>query len=257
MIVGQDAWQTLTAELDAWAAANLKATFWWRDDDAIEPTLALDRMLELSAQFAVPLGLAVIPANSKAVLRDCLALQSTVNVLQHGYIHKNHAPQGARAAEFGPERSLALRLAEQAAGWARLSDFSRRVPIFVPPWNRYDQQLASGFTAQGISAVSAFGPAGQLPLPIVECNCHVDIISWRTTRGFAGVEKSVKKIVDHLQARRTGTQPLAEATGILSHHLVHDEGCWEFLTTLFEQTGRHSSARWLRPMAAVMRTGTT
>ncbi len=257
MTAADDAWQSLLGELDTWAAANLKATFWWRDDDAIEPTPALDKMLELSASFAVPLGLAVIPATSTTALSHRLQPQLTVDVLQHGYTHKNHARPGSRAAEFGVERPLDVRLAEQAEGWARLADFARRVPIFVPPWNRYDQQLAVGFTAQGISAVSAFGPASQLPLPIVECNCHVDIISWRTTRGFAGVEKSVKKIVDHLQARRTGAKPLGETTGILSHHLVHDAGCWEFLTALFSQIGSHSSVRWLRPMDAATRTGTT
>ena len=246
-----EVWHPLSAELDAWAEAKTQATFWWRDDDAIEPTPALDRMLALSARFAVPLGLAVIPAKATAALAERLATEATVDVLQHGFIHKNHAKADERAAEYGPQRPLELRLAEQATGWRMLEAFPRRIPVFVPPWNRYDPELAAGFARQNVKAVSAFGPAKQLPSAIVECNCHVDIISWRTTRGFAGSGKSVKKLVDHLQARRMGSTQSGAATGLLSHHLVHDDGCWVFLADLFSRLEHHSAVRWVRPMEAV------
>ena len=38
-------WQKFAAELDRWAPGE--ATFWWRDDDAIAPTTALERLLAL------------------------------------------------------------------------------------------------------------------------------------------------------------------------------------------------------------------
>ena len=50
----------LTDEFDRWADQGLTATLWWRDDDAIAPTPALDRLLD--AAGPVPLTLAVIPA---------------------------------------------------------------------------------------------------------------------------------------------------------------------------------------------------
>jgi hypothetical protein len=245
------AWQALDRELDAWATTKQCAKLWWRDDDAIEPTLALDRMLALSARYDVPLGLAVIPGSATQALAHLLDPETAVDVLQHGLVHQNHAHAGERAAEFGAHRPLAVRLAAQAEGWARLDGFKRRVPIFVPPWNRYDPGLAPGFGLQKIVAVSTFGPSRRLPSPIVECNCHVDIISWRTTRGFAGVEKSLTGLATCLHAFRTGAAPGGEATGLLTHHLDHDAACWSFLDELFARLQNHPGARWVRPMDAV------
>ena len=53
-------WSDLIDELDAWNAAGLTATFWWRDDDAVEPNEKLDRLLEVTA--TVPIALSVWPA---------------------------------------------------------------------------------------------------------------------------------------------------------------------------------------------------
>ncbi len=251
MIGDVDEWRRLDVELEAWAKAGHDVTLWWRDDDAIEPTPALDRMLALSRRFNVPLALAVIPAQATSGLANRLLDEPAVDVLQHGFTHQNHAEPGERAAEFGPQRPLDARLSEQADGWRMLDGFVRRVPIFVPPWNRYDRELASGFSSQGLKAISAFGDANRLPSPIVECNCHVDIISWRTTRGFAGVAKTTAKLVDHLQVRRSRTEGAHVATGLLSHHLVHDEGCWSYLVELFSRLQQHSCVQWVRPMNAV------
>lgn len=244
-------WQPLTAELQAWTAAGLEATFWWRDDDAFAPTPALDRMLELSQRFDVPLGLAVIPAKTTSALADRLRPELTVDVLQHGFSHKNNAGPDERPAEFGRQRTLDVRLTEQARGWQLLDGFPRRVPIFVPPWNRYDRELAKGFSSQGLKAISSCGDGNRLPFPIVECNCHIDIISWRTTRGFAGVARTISKLADHLHARRSSTDSVDVVTGLLTHHLVHDEACWSFLTDLFSHLQQHACVRWVRPMDAV------
>lgn len=255
MIGNIDEWRPLDVELDARAATGRPATFWWRDDDAVEPTPALDRMLALSQRFAVPLGLAVIPAKATSALAERLHSAPTVDVLQHGFTHQNHANPGERAAEFGPQRPIDVCLAEQSDGWRILDGFSRRVPIFVPPWNRYDRALAAGFSSQGMKVISAFGNANRLPSPIVECNCDVDIISWRTTRGFAGVAKTVTKLADHLQASRMNSNADGSpvVTGLLSHHLVHDEDCWSFLIELFSRLQDRSTVHWVRPMDAARR----
>jgi hypothetical protein len=245
-----DSWQPLTTELDRWTDAGRTATFWWRDDDAIAPTAALERMLRLVNRYRIPLGLAVIPAGATVDLVRRLANEPLVDVLQHGYAHKNHADQGERAAEFGPQRPLGIRLTELAHGWRLLENFARRTPMFVPPWNRYDTELAPGLAQQQVKVISAFGPAKQLPSPAVECNCHVDIISWRTTRGFAGVGKTVNKLAGHLQARREGALPGHETTGLLSHHLDHDDGCWSFLGELFARLDGHPSVSWVHPIEA-------
>jgi len=61
-------WQALDAELDAWSAAGRTAELWWRDDDAIVPTPALDRLLDIRRRSGVPIALAVIPARAQATL---------------------------------------------------------------------------------------------------------------------------------------------------------------------------------------------
>lgn len=247
MTTGTNSWQPLLAELERWSEAGSVATLWWRDDDAIAPTAALERMLGLVARHGVPLGLAVIPANATAALADRLRCEGLVDVLQHGYNHRNHAGAGERAAEFGGQRPLPVRLAEARHGWELLAPFARRTPIFVPPWNRYDADLAPGLAGFGIRGISAFADAKQLPPPMQECNCHIDIISWRTTRGFAGTDKTVAKLTEHLAARRIGaTRPAA--SGLLSHHLAHDDGCWAFLAELFAVLDGHRAVQWLRPV---------
>jgi hypothetical protein len=237
----------LLDELDRWAGMGQRATLWWRDDDCIEPTPALDQMIGLSATYNVPLGLAVIPARAKPVLADRLQTAPTVFVLQHGYAHINHAAKGERAAEFGAQRPLEVRAAELADGWHRLAYLPRRVPVFVPPWNRYDPDIAVAAAATGLQVISAFGPRRTLGAGIIEANCHCDIISWKTTRGFTGVTKSVGMIVEHLAARRSGTAGTDEVTGVLSHHLDHDAGCWAFLDALFRLTHDHPGAHWISP----------
>jgi hypothetical protein len=250
MSESDEAWRPLHVELDAWTAAGLVATLWWRDDDAIAPTAALDRMLALVNRYRVPLGLAVIPASAKPALATRLSQETLVEVLQHGLMHKNHANPGERAAEFGAQRALDVRLADVSEGARLVAGFPRRTPIFVPPWNRYDVDLSIGLWQQRFVAVSAFGPAKQLFSTLVECNCHVDIISWRTTRGFAGVDKTVRKLTDQLRARRGSAVALRETTGVLSHHLVHDEGCWQFLDALFARLDGHPAVRWIGPLEA-------
>ena len=48
-------------ELRIWREQGLVLPIWWRDDDATEPTPALDRLLGLAASLGAPLHLAVVP----------------------------------------------------------------------------------------------------------------------------------------------------------------------------------------------------
>ena len=61
-------WDSLQAELDLWRARNRQATIWWRDDDAVRPGPALDRLLDLASRHDAPLALAVIPAAAETAL---------------------------------------------------------------------------------------------------------------------------------------------------------------------------------------------
>jgi len=91
----------LHAEFDRWAAMNMAAPIWWRDDDAVADSLALDRLLDLSAKFAVPLTLAVIPKPVEQSLANRIQGNELITVAQHGWSHANHGAAGEKTIELG------------------------------------------------------------------------------------------------------------------------------------------------------------
>jgi hypothetical protein len=117
----------LTAALDRLTDTGRTTLFWWRDDDAVAASPALDRLLNLARSHAAPLALAVIPARLEPSLAQRLtALEhdqwpaGRLALLQHGYSHTNNAPDGEKKCELGPHRPLPLTQGDLATGWAQL-----------------------------------------------------------------------------------------------------------------------------------------
>ena len=248
-VTPEDAWNGLERELDAWRRDGRTATLWWRDDDAVSPTPALERLLDLAATHAVSVSVAVIPALAEAALGERLASRPEHRVLQHGYAHANHAGCGERAVELGGERDRAALLADLSAGYERLNALfaAQLLPVMVPPWNRYCRTLLEPLRGLGYRAVSAFAPRARREAlaGLGQTNCHVDLIDWRRGRGFRGEARVLDDLRAHLRARREGRVDPAEPTGVLSHHLDHDAGCWRFLDDLLGLSRSHPAARWL------------
>ena len=48
-------WTPVRDELAKWRREDLTLPIWWRDDDAVKPTDQLERMIDLSEQFGVPI----------------------------------------------------------------------------------------------------------------------------------------------------------------------------------------------------------
>ena len=136
----------LRAELARWINANRTVRFWLRDDDAVDPTGALEQLLELGKQHAIPMTLAVIPARTGAALAERLQGEEGIIVAVHGWSHENHAPANEKKQELGPHRPLGAVTLELQQGFAFLrSRFPQRfVPVLVPPWNRLDPLLLPG-----------------------------------------------------------------------------------------------------------------
>ena len=243
------AWDWLRRELDRWAEGGRSASFWWRDDDATEPSAELERLLRLGESRASALALAVIPALASAELAPYLRSYSRVSVMQHGYAHQSHARAGDRKLEIGGNRESAQILADLRKGFAIMQDgFGKRfTPVLVPPWNRIDErvlgQLAGiGFT--GISTMRVRRKASPAP-GLLQVNTHLDPVNWRRREGFIGLYPSVAILVQHLVARRTGYRDFAEPTGILSHHKVQNEAVWHFLDDLVGFLRDHPAVTWL------------
>jgi hypothetical protein len=245
-------WSDVHAELDLWARSGRTVTAWWRDDDAVDASPALDRLLVMSEAHAIPVALAVIPRDVGEPFRAWLAGRPHAWVLQHGWSHQNHAPATERQQEFGPHRPMADRLGELASGWRRIAGFRKVLPVLVAPWNRLDPELVPLLPSAGLRAVSTLGPRpAARPAAGVCCNnVHVDIIAWDRGGGFVGVSAALDQLVEHLYQRRTGAADPDEATGVMTHHAYHDDGCWSFMDELFRQTRGHGAIEWIDPQRA-------
>lgn len=242
-----DSWTELRAELDRWAASGRHATFWWRDDDAVAPSPALDRLLGLAARHGRWVGLAVIPAGAGPALAERLAGTSAV-VIQHGWAHRSHAPAGEKTAELGDHRPAEAVLAELAAGRERLQALfgDRFRPVLAPPWNRIGSRLRARLDETGLAVLSGFGARDAAPGP-AQLNTHADPIDWRGGRGFAGIDRALAPVLRHLSDRRLGAADPEEPTGLLTHHLAHDDEGWIFLDGLLSLLARHPAVAWPAP----------
>lgn len=227
-------WQSLAEALERWRAAGRQPVLWLRDDDAIEPTGPLDRLLDVTARFEVPLVLAVIPSGAGAALGERVAQTRNVTAVVHGWAHQNHAPAGQKKQELGPHRPAEAVLGELGRGLERITRLfpGRSVPLLVPPWNRIDPALVPELPGIGYRGLSTFGRPKPAPLRVV--NTTVDIMDWHGTRGCRDYALIIAEIVEQLDAALA--DPKQPPVGLLTHHLVHDEAAWALLERLFEIT---------------------
>jgi hypothetical protein len=197
-------------------------------------------------------ALAVIPRDTGEPLRRDLERRPQAWVLQHGWSHDNHAPDGDRKEEFGVHRPLPVMLDELARGWAKIAPFKRALPVMVAPWNRMDAHLLPHLPEAGLKGVSTLGPrTAAEPAPGVRrVNVHVDIMDWQGTRGFMGVSRTLDQVLAHLRLRRSGGADPDEPTGLMTHHSYHDEDSWRFIGDFLDRTLNHSAVRWLSPAQA-------
>jgi hypothetical protein len=243
------AFASLLQELDRWQLAGRIADLWLRDDDAVEPTLALSQLLARSAAADVPIVVAAIPMLATEDLAKRLAAESMAVVWQHGISHANNAGPGQKKQELLDASPEVLR--GLADGWQRLQHvfLAQTQAVLVPPWNRIAPDLVFCLPGTGLDGLSTYRPRQQpFAAPGVwQVNTHVDVVDWRNGRKFIGTPRACKEIVAHLSARRIGAADPDEPTGILTHHLTMDESAWVFLSDLFGLTNSHPAARWCVP----------
>lgn len=208
---------------------------WLRDDDAVMPTPALDKLLALTATFSVPVTLAIIPGLTEGALAK--ALPPHASPVIHGWKHINHAPPPEKKQELGSHRSLDAVTGDLTSAFARMTELygERLVPILVPPWNRVRPDILPHLRGLGFQALSAFGPVPfGAPLPVH--NTHIDLIDWRANRTC----RPEASLIGDLLAHAEQTDPI----GILTHHLVHDAAAWAFLEKLFAITCATPKVTW-------------
>ncbi|MCA3564373.1 MAG: polysaccharide deacetylase [Methylocystis sp.] len=241
-----DVWQAVTDELTHWRAAGRQARLWLRDDDAVAPTPALDRLLALCRDRDAPVLLAVIPLVAEAALAERLAGEPLVHPAAHGIRHENHAPAGRKAEETPPERGEGPILEALQEARARMTVLFglEAAGRYVPPWNRLPPGMARWLPAAGFRWISAFGPENPLAGPrLRQVNAHVDLIDWRQGRCGRTEAWTAAALAAALQeARSEDFRPV----GILSHHLAHDAQAWRTLEALMAFSGT-AGAAWTAP----------
>jgi hypothetical protein len=306
-------WSALDDALSRAADAGYVPSFWWRDDDAVRHTPALDRLLTLARQYEAPVALAAIPARAEPSLAERLREEPLATVLVHGLAHANHAPAGEKKAEFGAHRPLGEVVAEAGHALAtarRVSAFSNQddaidasvgaaslparggrvapagatgvgrkpdasaaapwfrptragsdepvsalpsrggmalVPVFVPPWNRAAPELVSALPALGYRGVSMFKDRrAALATPgLVQVNTHIDPIDWQAGGGLADAAMLGAMLARAITDRTEGRADRAEAIGLLTHHLVHDDAVWAFCEECVAHLSHRRGMRFL------------
>jgi hypothetical protein len=233
----------LTAHLDWFAERGRKVRFWWRDDDAVEPSAALDRLLGFANAHDVDVALAVIPKHATEALAERLKNEPHAIVLQHGWQHKNFQRKdlGEKAAELGNRRDPEELMGQLAGGKAKLEQLfgDAFVPAVVPPWNRIAPEIARRLPDIGLTGLSTFLPARFPGLRMVQT--HVDIIKWKKDKRFIGWASAANRFDLQLSRRRTNPD---EPLGLLTHHLDHGEGCDEFIEEFLSIAAHHEGASW-------------
>ena len=216
-------WERFEAEI----ARRGGATFWWRDDDAAQPTERLERLLALR----VPLALAVIPDLASPKIFELL--HDKIVVLQHGTDHVNRAGPGEKKTEFPASEPDERALERLAAAARRLREMAgaRALPVLVPPWNRIRETLVASLPGVGFTGLSRDGKAKPVQ-GLKQVNTHIDIIAWHAGRGFIGEEEALAAALELME--------LTSPVGWLTHHEVHDEAAWRFL----ERLARVEGVRW-------------
>ena len=238
-------WQCLADEIQQWSSP---VQFWWRDDDAVANSGALQRLLMLASQYRIPVHLAVIPHSLQASLSVINKEQHSANcyVLQHGYDHQSYAFEGQRKIELGGSQDVPQLLQKLAQGLALLKfQFGEQfLNILVPPWNRIADDVASELPEIGYTQLSVLGAKKQDETAF-NLNVHIDIIDWKQ-RCFAGEEVILAKIISHLRDKRlTSLSGVIKPCGLMTHHLDHDLNCWLFISKFFQFCRQHENIEWV------------
>ncbi|QUJ76675.1 polysaccharide deacetylase family protein [Sulfitobacter albidus] len=223
-------WSPLRATLREMRRQGCALPIWWRDDDAVAATPALERLTRLSVRLRVPVHLAVIPGALEGSLAPFIADTPALVPVVHGWRHVNHAPEGAKKAEFGHPRAAAPEELEAGLATLRAAFGTRTMPMFVPPWNRLTPSLMPDIATAGYAAVSTYGPRETSPPApgITQINTHIDPIDWRGTRGLVDQTTLVARLTATVRARLTKQADATEPLGLLTHHLVHTPEVWDF-----------------------------
>jgi peptidoglycan/xylan/chitin deacetylase (PgdA/CDA1 family) len=212
-------------------------SFFFRDDDAGWEDARLFELLDLFADYNVPIDLAVIPKSisrqTAAHLRKRLEESpESISAHQHGYAHVNHEQTG-RKCEFGDNRSREDQHADIAAGKALLNDLlGPTESIFTPPWNRCTASTATCLQREGFTLLSRDITAREFNTPGL-CELPVSI-------DWFGHRKNVRLTPNELGGSLSEAVSSQAPVGVMLHHALVDDEERQRIGDLLELLSSHS-----------------
>ena len=227
-------------------AAPAPVELFFRDDDAGWRDDRLHVLLDLFAERALPLDVAVIPRELGGPLARELrrrAASDSLGLHQHGFAHVNHEREGRRF-EFGPSRPRAAQRRDIEAGRRLLEEHLGGFvqPIFTPPWNRCTADTGACLAELGFAVLSREARAEPLAVPgLRELPVRVD---WFARRH--GTRLTPAELVALLVEAIAAGGPV----GVMFHHPVMDAEEMERAAELLTLLAAHERAV-ARPMMAL------
>lgn len=221
--------------------APVPRIFFCRDDDVGWEDERLFALLEVFAEYNVPVDLAIIPAAltptlAQRLLARLAAAPGSLAVHQHGLAHQNHAHTG-RKCEFGENRTIFDQRRDIAAGQQQLRSLLGTLvePIFTPPWNRCTATTGACLVDLGFQVLSRDASATPLEIDgLREMPVRVD---WFASH--KGVRLSRPALGRRLAAALNTPGPI----GIMFHHAFMDANEQKAARALLHLLATHEQAR--------------
>jgi predicted glycosyltransferase len=230
------------------------ASLFFRNDDCGWSDDRLLLLLDIFADFGIPVDLAAIPAAlssafAQKLSRRMAAYPERLRIHQHGFAHLNHESEGKKC-EFGSARDYTSQRSDIENGQRRLAELLGTAPdpIFTPPWNRCTAVTARCLAELGFHVLSRDSHAAPLEGSGV---CELPIaVDWFAHR------KQVR--LDRMEWGRSLAAELENETavGIMLHHAVMNADEMQALAQLLSVLARHPNAN-CRTMQALAVAQTT
>ena len=212
----------------------------FRADDIGRIDSNFTRLLQLFADFDMPLCLAVVPrwldADNWQLIRSLAEKEQLFCWHQHGFDHSNHEAVGKKC-EFGKNRTIEAVRKDILAGKIKLEQLlaDSFLPVFTPPWNRCSE--AAMHVLQELDFLALSRSAGSLPPPpagLMDLAINIDLHTRRETNP----EQAMHNLMTEC---RTALE--SGCMGFMLHHQRMNANAFLFLEHLLRAINSHPGLR--------------
>ena len=214
---------------------------YFRADDVAVPGRQFERMMELFANYRVPLSLAVVPAwltheRWNTIQSRARRSSSLWCWHQHGWRHVNHQT-GGRNQEFGSARQSSAIKSDLSKGRQRLENIlgNQFHPVFTPPWNRCNLNTLKLLKQCGYLAVSRDCRAlPSSPAALPDYCMHIDLHTRKAQDPVSAWDCLFKALKKNISAG---------CCGIMLHHRKMNAVALDFLEILLKTLKKYKKFR--------------